>query len=148
MLLTGRTEQPSAGWVTPQARNLNWELSDAGMPGQLVLRDRDSKYPPAFNALFTGQGVRVVYTPIPAPGANAPAARWAGTVRRDCLDQLLFFGRASRAGPAHTSVTRTRPGHFGRCSWGHRWHPGSPSHRVVPSDAATCLVVSSTSMRG
>jgi putative transposase len=35
----------------------------------------------------------VICTPVRAPNANAVAERWIGTVRRECLDQLLIVGR-------------------------------------------------------
>ena len=93
MFLAGCTEQPSSGWVTQQARNLAWELADAGVPVKLLIRDRDSKFPPAFDAVYAGQGVRVVRTPIRAPRANAHAERRVGSVRRNCLDQLIIVGQ-------------------------------------------------------
>jgi putative transposase len=35
----------------------------------------------------------IILTPVRAPNANAIAERWVGTVRRECLDQLLIVGR-------------------------------------------------------
>jgi transposase InsO family protein len=57
-----------------------------------LLHDRDAKFSPSFDAIFTGQGVRVVRAPVRAPRANAFGERWVGTVRRECLDRLPILG--------------------------------------------------------
>ena len=93
VFLVGCTEQPTAAWVTQQARNLTWDLAEAGLRPSLLLRDRDAKFPPSFDAVFASEGLRVVRTPVRAPRANAVAERWVGTVRRECQDRLLILGR-------------------------------------------------------
>jgi transposase InsO family protein len=93
VFLAGCTERPSADWVTLQARNLVWDLEDGGVEATLLIRDRDSKFTPAFDAVFSSHGVRVVRTPVRAPRANAYAERWVGTVRRECLDWVLILGQ-------------------------------------------------------
>ena len=93
VFLAGCTERPSATWVAQQARNLVWDLEEAGVEAALLIRDRDSKFPPAFDAVFSSHGMRVVRTPVRAPRANASAERWVGTVRRECLDWVLILGQ-------------------------------------------------------
>jgi len=46
-----------------------------------------------FDAIFHGDGMRVIRTPLKAPNANAHIERWVGSVRRECLDRLLIFSR-------------------------------------------------------
>jgi transposase InsO family protein len=63
-----------------------------------LIRDRDSKFTAAFDAVFTGADVRMIRTPVRAPRADGIAERWIGTLRRECLDRLLITG------PRHLAV--------------------------------------------
>jgi putative transposase len=60
---------------------------------RFALRDRDTKFTAAFDAVFAAAGIGVLRTPVRAPQANAYAERWVGTVRREVLDRMLIFGR-------------------------------------------------------
>jgi putative transposase len=91
--LAGVTANPDAVWVTQQARNLLLELEERGRRVRFLLRDRDAKFTRAFDDVFRSVGTRVLLTPVQAPKANAFAERWVGTVRAECLDWLLIFGR-------------------------------------------------------
>ncbi len=89
----GCTRHPSTAWVVQQARNLAWQLQDEGRGLKFLLRDRDAKFPAAFDAVFRSEGLEVIRLPYRAPRANAFAERWVGTVRREALDHLLILGR-------------------------------------------------------
>jgi putative transposase len=81
--------------VTQQARNLLIDLGDRADQFRFLIRDRDSKLPTAFDAVFGGADIRILRYPVRTPRANAIAERFIGTLRRECLDHLLI------AGPRH-----------------------------------------------
>jgi putative transposase len=87
------TSNPDGAWMLQQARNLLMNLDDCGQRPRYLIHDRDTKFSRAFDAIFDGEGVRVIRTPIQAPNANAHIERWVGSARRECLDRLLIFTR-------------------------------------------------------
>ncbi|MGH3452703.1 MAG: integrase core domain-containing protein [Haloechinothrix sp.] len=89
--ILGVTKNPDSVWVTQQARNLAVGERLKGI--RFVLRDRDSKFSGPFDEVFRSEGVKIVKTPIRAPRANGFAERWVRTVRTECLDWMLVFGR-------------------------------------------------------
>jgi putative transposase len=99
-----------------------------------LIRDRDSKFTAAFDAVFAAVDICIIRTPIRAPRANAFAERFIGTLRRECLDHLLIIGqrhvtsRRCRRGTSSTTNTH-RP---------HRsLHPSPPAGRTPPLSAAS-----------
>jgi transposase InsO family protein len=94
--LGGVTDHPSGPWVVQRARELSMER-ETGRPGnsvpQFLVHDRDTKFTRAVDDVFVAGGTQIIKTPIQAPNANAYAERWVRTVRQECLDWLLIWGR-------------------------------------------------------
>jgi len=91
--LLGVTANPSGAWVAQQARNFLMDLGDRVTQFTALIRDRDSKFTSAFDAIFASEGMRILCTPVRAPQANAIAERWIGTLRRELLDRMLIINR-------------------------------------------------------
>ncbi len=89
--ILGVTKNPDSAWVTQQARNL--AVGERLQTIRFLIRDRDAKFSGPFDEVLRCEGVRILKTPIRAPRANAFAERWVRTVRAECLDWMLLFGR-------------------------------------------------------
>jgi len=91
--LLGVTDHSTGTWVTQLARNLAADLDGAGRRFTHLIRDRDTKFTAAFDAVFASIGVDVVLTAPQTPRMNAIAERWIASVRRECTDRIPITGR-------------------------------------------------------
>ena len=92
--IVGVTAHPNNAWVTQQARNLLMDLDGRLDSVKFLLRDRDTKFTAAWDAVITGAGIRILRSPVRAPRANAIMERWIGGCRRELLDQTLIWNHA------------------------------------------------------
>jgi putative transposase len=100
--LAGVTAHPTGWWVAQQARNMVVSLGDGATAWKFLIRDRDAKFTRAFDDVWRSTGTEIIRTPVEAPNANAYAERWVGTVRQECLDQLLVTGCRQLVGVLRT----------------------------------------------
>jgi hypothetical protein len=91
--VAGCTPNPSAPWVTQQARQLTWTLAERTESFRFLIRDRDQKFTATFDEVFRSNGLEIVRTPFRAPQANGVAERFVRTVRSECLDWLLVLNQ-------------------------------------------------------
>lgn len=83
----GVTRHPNEAWVAQQLR----EATPFGEGSRLLIHDNDHKYGTQFDKVAAGVGIKVIHTPVRAPGANAVCERFMGSLRRECLDYLLIL---------------------------------------------------------
>jgi transposase InsO family protein len=89
----GATGHPTAAWVTQAARNLVMDLQDTGCQVKFLIRDRDAKYPPLFDAILTDMGIRIVLSGVRTPRMNSICERWVLSCRRELLDRTLIWNQ-------------------------------------------------------
>lgn len=81
------TTAATPDWLVQQARNATAWCNGP----RLFVRDRDSRFTRAFDAVLQACGTRVLKTPPQQPVANAFAERLVGTLRRELLDHLVVL---------------------------------------------------------
>jgi putative transposase len=89
----GAAAHPTGDWVTQLGRNLVMDLEDAGSKARFLIRDRDSKFTAAFDAVLADAGLEVVKSGIRVPRMNSIMERWIQTCRRELLDRTLIWNQ-------------------------------------------------------
>ena len=70
------------------------DLAEQADRVRFMIRDRDSKFTCAFDAVIAHAGIRTVLCNIQTPRMNAIAERWIGGCRRELLDRTLVWNQA------------------------------------------------------
>ena len=113
--VAGSIPPPDAGFIAQAARRLTDAVEGFLAGHRVLLCDRDAKWTQGFRRIVEGAGVRIVWTPVQAPNANAYAERFGRSIRAEWLDRLILFGerrllRALDEFVAHDHGERTHQG--------------------------------------
>jgi putative transposase len=122
--LAGITANPTGAWTAQAARNLVMDLDERLGTPTFMLRDRDSRFTRAFDAVFAAEGIQIVLSPPQAPRANAICEQMIGSLRGELLDRLLIVKSRDWLGPPRTG--RSEPESSNRAPHG----PGAHEEAV------------------
>jgi len=87
------------------ARNVTgWERGLVG--ARYLIHDRDAKYTASFDEILKSVAIRPVRLPPHSPNLNAFAERFVKSIKTECLEQFVLFGR-TRCGMCCGSIWRT-----------------------------------------
>ncbi|WP_198358138.1 integrase core domain-containing protein [Streptomyces fildesensis] len=92
--ILGATAHPTAQWVVQLGRNLVMDLEDAGSKASFLIRDRDSKFTAAFDAVLADARFGIVRSGVRIPRMNSIMERWIQTCRRELLDRTLIWNQS------------------------------------------------------
>jgi putative transposase len=112
--ILGATAHPTAAWTAQMARNLVMDLHDAGIAATYLVRDRDSRYTAAFDAVLADSNITTVKTGIRVPRMNSIMERWIRTCRAELLDRTLLVNPAHLVYALWTSRSTTSIGRTAR----------------------------------
>ena len=123
----GVTAHPVGEWVAQQASNLLMGLDDRVGRFRYLVRDQDTRFTAAFDAVFAAEGLRVLRTPVRAPRANAYAsgglAPFGGSCWTGCSSSEV-----GSCGPCWPSMPITTMVTAHTVPWGRHPRSGPPNH--------------------
>ena len=90
LLWFGVTHHPTAEWLARQIT----EAFPWGSAPTYLIRDNDGAYGDVFTRRVRAMGIRDRPIAPRSPWQNGHMERVIGTVRRECLDQMLIFGES------------------------------------------------------
>ena len=87
--------------LTPDFDTFERNLTMSGEPTfegkRFLIHDRDTKYCKKFRKIFNTHGITTINLPPYSPNLNAFAERWVRSIKSECLERLILFGRPDQS---------------------------------------------------
>ncbi len=90
--IAGITPHPNEGWMKQVARNVT--MADWGFLAECkyLIHDRDSKFCKSLRSIIASMGIKPIRLPPQSPRMSSFAERFVRSVKRECLQKMIFFG--------------------------------------------------------
>jgi transposase InsO family protein len=93
--IAGVTANPDGEWTKKMARNLTAYQGGFLERAGLLLIDRDTKFLPLRAYIDEMTDTKIVLLPPRSPNLTAHLERYMRSLKSECLDKMIFFGRRS-----------------------------------------------------
>ena len=93
VVVSESTEHPNSAWVEKQADLFVDQTSGREEKPDIVMHDLDRKFTKEFTAKLKSRGLRTNPLPKASPNLNGRCERFIGTIRWECLDKFIIFGK-------------------------------------------------------
>jgi len=92
-IVSESTEHPNSAWVVKQTEAFLDQTLNRDDKPSIIMHDWDAKFTKEFVAKLEEYGVRHNALPKASPNLNGRCERFVGTIRWECLDKFVIFGK-------------------------------------------------------
>ncbi len=93
VIVTESTLKPDSAWVCEQTQWFIDQTKDREKKPEMVIHDRDVKFTKDFTQTVKDAGMKTNPLPKGSPNLNGRCERFIGTIRWECLDKFIIFGK-------------------------------------------------------
>jgi putative transposase len=93
IIVSPATTNPDSAWVTNQANAFIDTLPDDREKNYYLIHDRDAKFSQEFRDTLKEARVKPVKLPVRSPDLNGRCERVIQTIRHECLNHFIVFGK-------------------------------------------------------
>jgi putative transposase len=90
---TEACQKPDCGWMKRQADAFLNHIGNLGQTCEWLLHDHDGMFVESFDDIFREYGAKIKKVGPKAANMNAFIERWIQSVKHECLDHFLVFGK-------------------------------------------------------